>query len=182
MDFIDSDEVSIMPTNGAPNMPNAAKWVASEGFSYAILLDNDQEGKDAKDTIVDDHQEVDPERIIMLELDDGGNSFHIELEDLFSTSFYIDSVNRAYSSEFPDEFSEISVEETDEGHWELDGVTYKNRKITSKLDQALDEQGMGDFDKVLVSNVIRERLNRGDVDESDIKNFLPIFEKIRRNT
>ena len=182
MDFIDSGEVSIMPTNGAPNMPDAAKWVASEDFSYAILLDNDQEGKDAKDAIIENHQQVDPERIIMLELDDGRNQFHIEIEDLFSTSFYIESVNRAYSSEFPDEFSEISIQWLDDGYCELNDVTYNNRKITSKLDEVLDNQGMGDFDKVLVSNVIRDRLNRGDVNESDIENFLPIFENLRRNT
>ncbi|GAB7091431.1 hypothetical protein JCM18237_17020 [Halorubrum luteum] len=181
-DFINSDEVSIMPTNGAPNMPNAAKWVASEEFSYAILLDNDQEGKEAKDTIRQDHQEIDQDRIILLKLDDGRNQFHIEIEDLFSTSFYIESVNRAYSSEFPDEFSDISIEWVGNGHCELNGVPYKNRKITSKLDQVLSDQGMGDFDKVMVANVIRDRLNEGDVDESDIENFLPIFDEIRRNT
>ena len=182
MDFIDSGEVSIMPTNGAPNMPDAAKWVASEDFAYAILLDNDREGKDAKDTIIEQHPEVDPDKIIMLELDDGRNQFHIEIEDLFSTQFYIESVNKAYSKEFPDEFSEISIQWLDDGYCELEGVTYNNRKITSKLDEVLDNQGMGDFDKVLVSNVIRDRLNRGNVDKSDIENFLPMFDEIRRNT
>lgn len=182
-DFIDADEVSIMPTNGAPNMPNAAKWVASEGFAYVLLLDNDQAGKDAMDEIAEQHQEVDLDRVILLELEDGGNQFYIELEDLFTTEFYIESVNRAYSSQFPDEFSEINLKhDGEENKYSIDGVSYANRKITSKLDEVLKNQKMGDFDKVLVANEIQDRLNSGDANRSDMENFLPIFEKIRRLT
>ena len=183
MNFIDSDEVSIMPTNGAPNMPNAAKWVASEDFSYVILLDNDQAGKDAKEEIIEQHQEVDPERIVLLELNDERPEFRIELEDLFSTEFYVESVNRSYSEKFTGEFSEISLEHDEsENIYHLNEVEYKGRKITSKLEEVLSNQGMGNFDKVLVANEVQDRLNSGDVDESDISAFLPIFEKIRKLT
>lgn len=180
-DILAGDEVTIMPTNGADNMIQAAKWVASEEFSYVLLLDNDQKGSDVIQEIEDHHQEVDSDRIVTLEIDDDKRDFDIEIEDMFETDFYIDCVNTVYSEQF-DDFDSIGLEETD-GEWLIDGYEYKGRKIMNRIEDIFEERERGEPDKILIANEIQERLNENrDVSPDDVQEFKSVLGKIRSLT
>jgi predicted ATP-dependent endonuclease of OLD family len=177
-DILSWEEVTIMPTNGGNNMIRAAKWVSSEEFSYVLLLDNDQKGKEVYQEIEDDHQEILSDRVILLEKDDDERNFNIDIEDLFAPEFYVDCVNTAYSDQF-DDFEPISVENL-ESSWEIDGYEYTGRKIVKRIENGFDDRGRGDLDKILVANEIRDRLtNNREVSETDVEYFKPVLGRIR---
>lgn len=180
-DILAWDEITIMPTNGGNNMIQAAKWVASEEFSYVLLLDNDQKGKEVIQEIDEQHHEINTDRVVLLEKDDNERNFNIEIEDIFDPVFYIDCVNEAYQNQF-DDFEPLDIEEHEE-HWLIDGYEYKGRKIVNRIEDAFEERDMGDLDKILVANEIQGRLtNNRDVSESDIIEFNRILGQVRNLT
>lgn len=179
-DIINWDEVTIFPVGGADNMVQASKWVMSEEFSYAILLDNDGKGNDVKSRLQDEAPAVEQERVFQLERNDDYQNFHIEIEDMFRTEFYIDCLNTAYEAEVAD-FDPIEISELeDEGGVSIEGETYKQRKIASKLNNVLEDQGHGELDKSLVAREIQDRLTGGDADEEDVEQFNLVMDKLRR--
>lgn len=180
-DILNWDEITVMPTNGGNNMIQAAKWVASEDFSYALLLDNDQKGKEVERKIQNQHQEIDPDRVFLLSKEDGGNDYQIEIEDLFKPEFYIDCLNTSYKSKF-DDFHEVNITQSGDS-WDLSGVEYNGRKITSKINEVFTDRDEGELDKVLVANEIRSRLNSGrDVQDSDVAYFRETLGDLRNVT
>jgi hypothetical protein len=180
-DILAWDEITIMPTNGGDNMIQAAKWVASEEFSYVLLLDNDQKGKEVTKEIEEHHHEIDPDRAILLEKEDDERNFNIEIEDIFDPVFYIDCVNSAYQKQF-DDFEPLKVEEHDE-YWLIEEYEYKGRKIVNRIEDVFDDRGLGDLDKILVASEIQDRLtNNRDVSESDVEGFKSILGRVRNLT
>ena len=180
-DILNWSEITVMPTNGGNNMTRAAKWVASEDFSYVLLLDNDQKGKEVSEEIERNHQEIQSERIVFLSKDDNQRDFNIEVEDMFSPEFYIDCLNSAYS-DLMDDFEEISIKKVEDG-WLISDQEYKGRKIVNRVEEIFDDRGLGDLDKLLVANEIQERLRGGEqVSEEDVSDFKPIFGKITNLT
>lgn len=180
-DILSWDEITIMPTNGGNNMVQAAKWVASEEFSYVLLLDNDSKGKEVEQDIEEHHHEINPDRIVLLEKDDDERNFNIEIEDLFEPEFYIESVNTAYQEQF-DDFDPIDIETEDEV-WSIDGREYKGRKIVNRVENALEDRDRGDLDKVMVAREIQDRLtNNREVTESDVEEFRRMLGRIRNLT
>lgn len=177
-DILSWDEITIMPTNGADNMIQAAKWVASEEFSYVLMLDNDQKGKKVVQRIEEHHHEINSDRVVLLEKDDDQRSFNIEIEDIFDPEFYIDCVNTAYEKQF-DDFEPLDIEEQDEC-WLIDGNEYRGRKIVNRVEDAFEDKGIGDLDKKLVANEIQDRLtNNRDVSEIDVEEFKSNLGRIR---
>jgi len=180
-DILSWDEITIMPTNGGNNMVQAAKWVASEEFSYVLLLDNDSKGKEVEQEIEEQHHEINPDRIVLHEKDDDERNFNIEIEDLFDPEFYIDSVNAAYQEQF-DDFDPIDIGIEDEV-WSIDGREYKGRKIVNRVENALEDRDRGDLDKVMVAREIQDRLtNNREVTESDVAEFRRMLGRIRNLT
>lgn len=180
-DILNWEEVTVMPTNGGNSMVRAAKWVASEEFSYALLLDNDQKGKQVERDIRNHHPEIDLDRVFLLSKDDSRQDYQIEIEDLFCPTFYIDCLNKAYSTKF-EGFEEVTINQTGDV-WEISEVEYKGRKITSKINEVFDRRDDGELDKVLVSNEIRDRLMSGrEIQESDVKFFREILGRLRNVT
>lgn len=180
-DILARDEITIMPTNGGDNMIQAAKWVASEEFSYVLLLDNDQKGKEVTKEIEEHHHEIDTDRAILLEKEDDERNFNIEIEDIFDPVFYIDCVNSAYQKQF-DDFEPLKVEEHDE-YWLIEEYEYKGRKIVNRIEDVFDDRGLGDLDKILVASEIQDRLtNNRDVSESDVEGFKSILGRVRNLT
>lgn len=177
-DIISWDEVTIFPVGGADSMVQASKWVMSEEFSYAVLLDNDQKGNDVIDRLQDEAPTVDQERVFQLERNDDYQNFHIEIEDMFRTEFYVDCVNSAYEAKLG-EFEPIEVEKSQEEVY-IENEEYKQRKIVSKLNDVLGDRGHGKLDKNLVAREIQDRLTGGNADEKDVKQFYEVMEKLRR--
>lgn len=174
---LSADEVTLYPVDGANEMPDAGRWMHSEEFAFAFLLDNDQKGKDVKDEI-EDHGLLDENRVFFLKHERAKNSFNVEIEDMFHPEFYVDCVNEVYGRESfreevegadsgPDDLSEldsIEVTEADEEGWLLDGEQeYKGMKIVTKIQDAFAEQGYSslDLDKVRVAKQIQKRLQAG---------------------
>lgn len=177
-DIINWNEVTILPVGGANKMVQTSKWATSEEFSYVILLDKDQEGKRVADRLQDEASEVSEERVYLLNRDD--TDFSIEIEDMFGTEFYIDCVNEVYETEL-DGFEPIKVTNPeDEEGIKIEDKTYKQQKITTKLNDIFEERGYGELDKGLVSREIEERLNGGDANEEDVQQFYEVMEKLRR--
>ncbi|WP_081909145.1 AAA family ATPase [Haloferax prahovense] len=177
-DIIRRDDVTIMAVDGGNNMIQAAKWVTSEEFAYVILLDNDKKGVNVRDTISASHPEIGDDQVLLLNKDDVEQNYHIEIEDMFSPTFYIDCVNEKYKEVF-DDFEGIKIDKQ-EGEWVIeDDIEYKGMKLTSKIQKVFNNRGIGDLDKVQVANVISRRLDSGsNVSESDVENFTPILGQI----
>jgi predicted ATP-dependent endonuclease of OLD family len=179
-DIINWEEVTIFPVGGADNMVQASKWVMSENFSYAILLDNDGKGNNVMERLQDEAPAVEQERVFQLERNDNHQNFHIEIEDMFRTEFYIDCLNTAYKAEISD-FEPIEIYGSEDGEGiSIEGETYKQRKIASKLNTVLENRDHGELDKSLVAREIQDRLAGGDADEEDVEQFNFVMDKLRR--
>lgn len=177
-DILSRSDVTILPTGGGDEMVWAAKWVKSEEFSYAILLDNDQKGGNVKDRLQEEAAELNEERVIKLTKDDDHRNYNIEVEDMFAPDFYIDCLNTVYSEQFED-YIPVSIEETDES-WEIEGNEHNGRKIVNLVQEIFDERDRGDLDKVLVGKEIEDRLTSNrDVTPEDVNNFNQVLGRIR---
>ncbi|WP_158589357.1 AAA family ATPase [Halococcus sp. IIIV-5B] len=174
-DILEKSEISIMPVDGAPRMPDAAKWVASENISYGILLDSDQEGIDTRDIIEDEYHTVDSDNIVLLEK--GGNR-GLVIEDMFAPVFYVDCVNKVYE-DIVEDFDMIEVTESDDELY-IANEKLSDTKITKAIESVFEEHGIGDLDKNRVAKEIKDRLDDGeDVSEGDVRAFKPIFGRLR---
>lgn len=178
-DILEWDDLSLMVTNGGDQMIHAAKWVASENFAYALLLDNDDKGQDVENRIRKHHHEISDDKVFLLEKEDGPDH-PIEIEDMFDPSFYVDCVNEAYP-EVLDDFDPIEISISEEG-WDIEGVEYEGRKIISKINKVFDDRDDGDLKKIVVAKEIMRRLKGGDVSESDVEAFKPILGKLNAAT
>ena len=185
---LSGEEVTLYPVDGADEMLDAGRWMHSEEFAFAFLLDNDPKGKDVESDIEDDEL-LNENRVFFLGHDRAKSSFNVEIEDMFHPGFYVDCVNEVYGRESfreeiegadsgPDDLSEldsIEVTEADEEGWLLDGEQeYKGMKIVTKIEDAFDEQGYGslDLDKVRVAKQIQKRLQADyELCEEDVAAF-----------
>lgn len=178
-DILEWDDLSLMVMDGANKMVDVAKWVASEGFDYALLLDNDEQGKEVETEIDEHHDEIRDGEVVLLDKPDGPD-YHVEIEDMFPPTFYVDCVNVAYD-EILDDFDPIEISENGDG-WDIEGAEYEGRKIVSVLDDIFDDRGDGDFDNKVVAKEIMRQLKAGDVSESHIEAFKPILGKLNAAT
>ena len=179
-------ELSVMPVRGAPNVIGQASWLASEGIDYAIMLDSDQEGRDALERIENHNPDIDSDRVVMLE--NRSNSEDVVTEDMFDPELYVSEFNAEYedfTSELDGDFEHAQVEEIDGLRWEVGGIEYDGTRLDKVLIEYLEEssfseelensRGEIELRKRQIAERVASRLNRSDVEESQVTSFNRVF-------
>ena len=187
--FIDWNKVSIMPVRGANDAIGKASWLASENIEYAVLLDSDDEGQDVQQRISEHHQDIDDERVVLLERrphDEG-----VVLEDIFAPEFYVSAFNDVYknfTADLDEDFEPLSVESKGHNSWEIGVTEYNGSRIDKALIDELERQDIADelrnedgeieILKRSIAEEISDRINQGNVEEDDLDFFNPVLAKI----
>lgn len=187
--FIDWNKVSIMPVRGANDAIGKASWLASENIEYAVLLDSDEEGQDVQQRISEHHQDIDDERMVLLERrphDEG-----VVLEDIFAPEFYVSAFNDVYknfTADLDEDFEPLSVESNGHNSWEIGVTEYNGSRIDKALIDELERQDIADelrnedgeieILKRGIAEEISDRINQGNVEEDDLDFFNPVLAKI----
>lgn len=180
-EILEMDGLPIAYAGSASETTIEGQWAASENFEYAILLDNDTAGREAKEKIRKHHREIDIDRVLLLENDNVNNPEKLEIEDMFSPEFYLDCVNEVY--EQYGEFTQIPLDISDETVL-IDREEYTGEDIVSKIEQALNSQGMDpELRKRAVAEEAKKRLDSNqDVSSEDIQAFKPLLAQLNTKT
>lgn len=160
---LDSTNVCLVPSGGAGEVPKMARWVANQGFDYAVLFDDDSEGRGEADTLRSDenYHAVDSDRVFCLhpDADEPGTV----LEDLFHPAFYVDCLNRLYQREgYFESDKPIIVDQTedDPDDWWIETERYRGTGLPDVLDDVF-EQRESDYRKRQVGDELRRRIKAG---------------------
>ena len=137
-DILDISEVSLISVDGAIKMSMFGKWAESKGFAYALLLEDDPEGRDVKETISEKHTEIEPDRIVLLNKNGSSETSYIEIEDMFSPNTYISCLNNVYESKFGN-FDEIEVDKHG-GTWKINEQEYDGKGIVEIVEDEICNQ------------------------------------------
>ncbi|TKX60828.1 hypothetical protein EXE48_10375 [Halorubrum sp. ASP1] len=185
-DLFGWQELSVMPVRGASNVIGQASWLDSEGIDYAIMLDSDQEGRDALDRIETHNPDIDSDRVVLLEKP--SNSQDVVTEDMFDPELYVSEFNAEYeefTSELDEDFEPAQVEEVDGLRWEISGIEYDGSRLDEVLVEYLENSDLSDYlensrgeieiRKRQIAERIASRLNRSDVDEDQLEPFNRLF-------
>lgn len=188
-EFLDWNKISIMPVRGANDVIGKSSWLASEDIEYAVLLDSDQEGRDVKERIRNHHQDIEDERIILLER--RPHESDIVLEDIFSPEFYVEAFNEFYSdltTDLDQDFEPVIVESNGHNSWEIGVTEYDGSRIDQVLISELERQDVADelrnedgeieLHKRQIAEIISDKINRHEVHEEDLEFFNPLLAKV----
>lgn len=170
---LDPEDISVINVGGADKMPYFARLIDAEGYDYAILLDNDQRGRDRKETLEAEH-DINTENIVLLsDIVPTLEGFDSEIEDLFDPEFFYESVLEAYSDIFEGEQLEDVIDEIPQ------------ESIAGKYERIFGEELGTNFDKVIVAKHISTVVRRDDcsddtVAEETIENFRDLFSGLKQ--
>lgn len=188
-EFINWNRVSIMPVRGANDTIGKASWLASEKIEYVILLDSDEEGQSVKERINGHHQDIDNERVLLLER--RPHDTDVVLEDLFHPGFYVKTFNEYYknlTADFDHDFEPLAVESDGHNTWEIGVTEYDGSRIDQVLitelerqdvaDELRNDDGEIDLKKRQISEAISDMISNSNIDADDLEYFNPILAKI----
>lgn len=129
--FFSLDDINIISAEGANNLHYFAKLITQTGLPTCILIDNDQEGRNAKTKIEKDSTLLGKCKVIILERDDFENN---EFEDMIDDELLINSLNKLYESN-------ITLENLHNARLNIDhGLYDKFSKYFSKLKISEEEK------------------------------------------
>lgn len=180
--IVDFDEVAIVPAGGAQDVPNKAMLFATEDIDYAMVLDSDDEGRNAEEEIKTEYHRLErgEERTVLLS--NSTSDEDVVIEDMFDPDFYVDCFNDTYSS-ISESFSRVNVEELDDSRWDMDGYEYQGQMITEILEEILEDQNIKkELAKVKIASTVQSRLRKGEATEEDVDEFQELLIKLREMT
>jgi hypothetical protein len=172
----------VTPFDGADEATTAGKWVSSQRFEYAIILDNDQKGRGVKEKIEIHHPEINTNNVLLLEEYNDLNSGKFEIEDMFRPGFYIDCVNEMITSDLDDSYA-IEYDIEDREGW-IGEQEYEGDYIAPKVDAALKANGVDSgLRKRAAAKNIKKRIDMNrNINEKDVEMFKPLLGNINRIT
>jgi len=204
--FINLQDICITPAGGAPNVPYFAYLCQIEDMTSIVLLDNDRNSDNAVSKI-EREGVFPPDRIIrvreaMTQPNKNVMEKVVELEDLIDQEFYCTAVLQAYEEykakflgSLPRTYAELISKATGAAEPRPDkersnesakakktkqkaspkGIT----KVYAELFKEHEDEGWGDFDKVLVAREISQKLEECDLpDDKTISRFKDLFARI----
>ena len=192
-DIFGWSEVAIMPVRGANDAIGKASWLESEGIDYAVLLDSDSEGQEVKERIQEHREDIDHERVILLQKETQMSD--VVIEDMIAPSLYVECFNEVYgkfTEELDEVFTPAHVENPDEGAILVGGIEYSGTRLDEVLEQYLRSQpvaeelentnGKIELRKRQIAERISQKLNESTVDEEYLSEFNRVFAMIRDAT
>jgi hypothetical protein len=160
-----SDDVAVLGTQGANKMREYAVLSEINGFSYVVVLDNDDKGKSTKENLIADG--IPENKVILLPSNRNGDQTSFDIEDLFSIEIYSKAFAKKYG---------LAVKMNED-------VIHKKfkegmGKINNKAKEILKTTNT-ELDKVAMANEIMKVVaNNKEMDETTGKAFGALFDKI----
>ncbi len=160
-----SDDVAVLGTQGANKTREYAVLSEINGFSYVVVLDNDDKGKSTKENLIADG--IPENKVILLPSNRNGDQTSFDIEDLFSIEIY--------SKAFAKKYGPAVKMNEDVIHKKFKEGT---GKINSKAKEILKTTNT-ELDKVAMANEIMKVVaNNKEMDETTVKAFGALFDKI----
>lgn len=161
-----SDDLVITPAGGASKVAYVGTILHGQELNVAVLLDSDQEGKNAYEQLV--HQWILAGKHALMLGDVLGVSHPCALEDLFSQDYYLEHTHAAYRRELGKRTLKLS----------------KGKKpIVERVEEALLAEGIDRFNKGRVAKRIMQDLSNKslpDLPSETVENFRKVFEAINQ--
>jgi predicted ATP-dependent endonuclease of OLD family len=188
-DLFGWQDVSVMPVRGASNVVGQASWLESEDIDFAIMLDSDEPGHKALERIRDHNPDITTDRVVLLQ--NSLKSDEVVTEDLFDPELYVSEFNdeyEEYTSELEGTFEPASIEEKDGLSWDIGGIEYDGSRLDKVLVEYLENSDVSDdlktsrgeieLRKRQIAERIASRVNRGEVEQSQLEAFNRLFSEI----
>jgi predicted ATP-dependent endonuclease of OLD family len=160
------EQLVITPVGGGTKAAYVGTILHGQKLNVAVLLDSDQEGKNAYEQLV--HQWIVEAKNVLLLSEVLGVAEQRTLEDLFDENYYLAHVSTAYSKE-------------------LDGkpltLAQDKRSVVERVEEAFKAKGVDRFNKGRVSKRIMEELPRkklADMPKDTVKNFQTVITAINK--
>ena len=169
-------KISIVPV-GTDKIPLFSIFFEKENITYAVLLDNDQEGRRVKKELLNEYG---IEERVIIKLDDIApdemGRVDVEIEDLIDSSLYNRAVNEAYNK---------ILERKEVGEVKIENLNASITKQTKKYVRFFRDKRLGGFNKIMVTkqiyNIISDKeCTEKDVGEKTIENFDRLFQIINK--
>ncbi len=164
---IDLERLEVVGAQGAQKTIDIALLLQIEGLPYAIVLDNDDEGRKVKENA--EKRGIPREKIILLPKSQNSNQQDFEIEDLFPPEIYAEAFYQVHGKAIRVEKSEI-LEKFKDG----------NEKLSNKAKSLLKSMNIQhDLDKPAIARKILELISsKEQLDNETIKIFTELFDKI----
>ncbi|WP_323191538.1 AAA family ATPase [Halostella sp. PRR32] len=184
--FFDA-EMKIIDCGGASKTDYMSRLVSAENYEYAVLLDSDDAGQRAKDTLT--KQDVSEEKITQItDIMDGEGEFTIE--DLFLEEFYCEVAAEVHNIEKESLLQALSESSKPLSHrvdgaikevlelGDTNGIVLDKKEVSKKIDAGISEgeYGVNELGEITLQNfesVIRALIESLDI-ESDEANEITI--------
>lgn len=161
------EQLVITPAGGASKVAYVGTVLHGQKLDVMVLLDSDQEGKNAYEQLV--HQWIMDNKYVLMLGEVLGLSHSCALEDLFSESYYLAFVQSAYNKELGKKTLKLAKE--------------SNQSIVDRVETALKSHGIEHFNKGRVAKRIMKDLAQRtltDLPEDTINNFKKVIDSINK--
>ena len=167
-EHLDLEEVVILPVGGATKTPYFATILRKENFSFVVVLDNDEAGRNTHSKLTK-MEYLDRDFLLKLdEAKEGDESKDISIENLVDGNLYRNTVLEVYG----DDLTPSTVKK-------IKGFRTGYGRIPEKCKDTINESKKRNFNKVLVSKRVFEFLNEAQGDNSKIsEESINAFEKL----
>ena len=161
----DASETAIFPVNGADKMIYFSTLFLNEDLKFIVILDNDRKGRDTYKKL----RELFGDEINIICYNAvKDTSEDVEIEDLIDFEFYLKAVNLVYD----DELNIIKISKDNVESFKDIEEYFKTNKTN-----------IGNFDKLLVANKIREMIINNDYPQNEtMATFSKLFDKINKQS
>jgi predicted ATP-dependent endonuclease of OLD family len=161
------EQLVITPAGGASKVAYVGTILHGQKLDVMVLLDSDQEGKNAYEQLV--NQWIMDNKYVLMLGEVLGLPHSCALEDLFSESYYLEFVQSAYNKELGKKTLKLSKE--------------SNQSIVDRVETALKSHGIEHYNKGRVAKRIMKDLAQktlADLPEDTINNFKKVIDSINK--
>lgn len=156
------EDINLLSAQGAPNLHYFSKLISQMGLPTVVLVDNDQQGKNAKEKIEEDNR-FNKLKVISLDKEEHDKC---EIEDLINNDILLSSINELYNSSLNKE--DLLKARENEHHEEAGLMKF------SKAFKKLDLEKNRDLSKLNLATIIKSNLD----EESNLELIKEFFIKI----
>ena len=161
------EQLVITPAGGASKVAYVGTILHGQKLDVMVLLDSDQEGKNAHEQLV--RQWVMENKYVLMLGEILGMNHSCALEDLFSESYYLEFVQAAYHKELGKKTLKLGKE--------------SNQSIVERVETALKVHGIEHYNKGRVAKRIMKDLaqkNLSDLPDETVKNFNQVINAVNQ--
>lgn len=155
--FEDLSNLEILGGNGAPSLLNLALLLQIQNLPYVVLLDNDDEGRKARESFP--KSGIPSDNIVMLPLPPGSGRVDADIEDLFPVEMFAEAFQRVHGTKMKVEQAQV-----------LEALRKGSGKLTNRARTFLrDRASRYDLDKTAIAYELAGQLHATDDLEAEVR-------------